>query len=156
MLGEMTVLGRIHAITEAELHVPAVYETRLLYLCVAAEPSGGFGIWEVDLTRLRDLDELNGKRLHIRWTGEAFEDDTLGTDNTGVDDVTDLNYLQVEGRGYGYREVQVDFTRIQGRHYRVEAHLVLMTDGEKPADDFTATAEFTVDADEHDPFAGSR
>lgn len=156
MLGQLSVLGTIYPVTHAELHVPALYGTRLMYLRVSTEHDGGFGIWEVDLSRLEGLNELDGKRIHIRWEGDAFEDDTLGTDTTGVEDTTDLNYLQADGENYGYREVLVDFTRLQSHQYRVEARFVLMSEDEDPANDVSAMAELLVEVDEQDPFASSR
>lgn len=155
MLGRMTVLEKTYPITNAKLHLPREEETRLMYLYVEAAGHGGFRIWRFDLTRLEGPDGLDGQRLHTRWPGEAFQDDTLGTDTTGVEDVTDLNYMQVDGENYFYTNIQVDFTRVESRQYHVEACLQVRTE-EDFGNDVTATADLVVTADENNPWADTR
>jgi len=131
----------------------------MLYLGVVTDSEAGdFGLWEVELALLRDIHDLDGHRIHVRPSGECYEDDTLGTDMIGAYNTSDLNYWAAKDRSYVYGDVLVEFSRIQGRIYRVHFQCTLSDSDEDPQalspEDYWArgTADFTVEVDEDNPY----
>lgn len=158
MQNTITLNGKSYPTENVELHLPVVDETRLLYMAVESETeAGGFGLWEIELALLDDIDDLDCKRIHVRPDGETYDDDTLGTDIIGADMFTDLNYWSAGDDGYCYGDILVDFKRIEGRTYHVHVECALTDSDEDPEDlspeDFqhTGSADFIVTVDEENP-----
>jgi len=161
MHGSVTLEDTTSAIMNAELHLPVVDEIRMMYMSVGTDPiAGGFRLREIELALLEDIDQLDGKRIHVRPNGETYDDDTLGTDIIGADILTDSNCWCTDGldyETYSFGDILVDFHRIEGRTYRVHVEMTL-TDSEEDRADlapedfrFTGSADFTVTVDEQDP-----
>ena len=161
MNSTVTLHGASYPVTEAELHLPVVDDMRLIYMMVTSDSvAGGFALWEIELALLEKIDDLDGKRIHVRPNGETYDDDTLGTDIIGSDSFTDLNYWNTHGQaipGYCYGDILVDFKRIEGRTYRVRAEMTLTESDEDPEDlssedyNVTGSADFVVTVDEQNP-----
>lgn len=159
MIGTLIIHGQEYPIAEVELLLPFDGETRWMYLTVGGEdPNVGFGMWEVEFALLRELDDLDGKRMHVRPDYSTYDDDTLGTDITGMYSTTDINYLKSGEQAFSFGEVQLDFERIRGKEFRCrfEATLTDNDDGELdelPASAFwaKASAEFVVSIQERRP-----
>jgi len=141
-------------IRSAELHLPACDGFRRMYLLVTAEPRTEFALWDVDLLLLADINDLDGKRIHVRGDGETFEDDTLGTDILPLNDGT--GWYSTQG-DYLFSELQMDFKRLEGCTYRCKVQC-LLTDADEEAEKpgwglggIPAYAEFVVDVDEANP-----
>ena len=153
----LKVFNDSYSITKAELHLPVIDDARMFYMGVYAK-NGGFHLWEFEVTGLEKVDDLDGKRLHVHSNGEAFDDDSLGTDIIGAFDTTDLNYVSVQDSAYCYGEIHVDFARIDGLTYRCHVELKLTESDEDPEDltpedcNIECTADFTVLVDEKNPF----
>jgi hypothetical protein len=158
MIGTLKLGDAVYAVRSVEMHVPEEGETRWLYLLVAAEPDEGFALWGLELPLLNSLEALHGQRLHVRWGGDAFDDDTLGTDIIGVESTTDLNYWHGSQGSYAFAEVQVDFERVAEHRFRCCVSLLLTDpDADQEAGcvpqvpPVRATGEFTAEVDEIDP-----
>ena len=103
MQNTITLNGKSYPTENVELHLPVVDETRLLYMAVESETeAGGFGLWEIELALLDNIEDMDGKRIHVRPDGETYDDDSLGTDIIGADMFTDLNYWSASDDGYCY------------------------------------------------------
>lgn len=150
----LTVNNMKYAVTEAELHLPSEEGLRMMYMSVRCGPNTGFALWEYELALLANIEDLHAKRIHVTHTGEAYADDTLGTDIVGAHLYTDANVCCVEGDVYVYGDILVDFKRVEGRKYRCHAELALSDLDQYPADlspedfKFAAIADITVIADE--------
>ena len=146
-------------IDKLQLHIPAAGGARVMYLLADSDSDiGGFALWDIELACLENLDDLYGKRIHIKPNGEAYPDDTLGTDILGA--MTDGNYWSTRSDhldDYSYGDILVDFKRIKGRQYHVHVELTLTDSDEDPEDlspedfDVHASADFTVTVDEENP-----
>ena len=157
MIGTMNVNSESYPVLKAELHLPLIRGARYLDMLIIGPGCCSFGLSYVELSFLDNLDDLDGKRIHIHADGESFEDDTLGTDIVGADDFTDGNLWQYPSVVYFYGEIQIDFKKVQDRIY----HCVLccqltandqMEPCELPSDAFVqGTAEFDVKVDEENP-----
>ena len=158
MKNSMQVLGKNYDIAKTDIHLPVMDEVRMMYMSVlTASGTEGFGLCEIELALLEDIDELDGRRMHIRPNGETYDDDTLGTDIIGADMLTDLNCWHTFDGSYSYGDILVDFKRIEGRTYRVHVEMTLTESEEEPEDlspedyNILATADFTVTVDEINP-----
>jgi len=148
-----------YSIEKAELHLPLVDDIRIMYMMIqCGSNEGGFAIWEIELGLLEKIDDLDGKRIHVKPNGETYDDDTLGTDIIGADILTDLNYWQGPGdEDYCYGDIKVDFERINGSTYRVRVECSLTDSDDNPdelpseAFKIIGKAEFTVTVDEKNP-----
>jgi hypothetical protein len=151
--------GKTYAISEVELHIVLDDGTSMMYMAVAAKgKAGGFGLWEVELPQLKSIDGLDGKRIHVRPDGECYDDDTLGTDMVGAYAATDLNYWGSKNGPLVYGDILVDFTRIEGRTFRVKIKMTLADAQDHPADlppeafSHSGCADFVVTLDENNPY----
>lgn len=161
MIGTLTVGDREYCLAEAELHMPLLGENRWMYLVVAAADGRvGFGLWDVEFTALTRLEELDGKRMHVRRDTSAYDDDTLGTDIAAMYETTDINYLSTEEGAFDFEEIQLDFEYREPPQCRCRFRAVLTADTKqdpnkesKEACGVIACAEFTVRLDENDPSA---
>jgi hypothetical protein len=157
--GTVTLNQQEYPVSEVELHLPLDAGVRMMYLGVVTDSeAGGFGLWDVELAMLEDIDGLDGGRIHVKPDGECYDDDTLGTDMVGAYETSDLNYWGAKGKSYCYGEILVDFKRIEGRKYTVHFECTL-TDSENDSDDllpedyqYKGSADFTVEVDEKDPY----
>ena len=156
MKQEMVIDGRVFEIAEAELHVVVEDDSATLYLGASNTMHGGFGLWEVHLTEVTDLHDLDGAKLHANPNGDSYDDDTLGSDMVGSDLLTDLNYWstgQDADEIYLYGEIEVDFKRIEGNQYHCHVSCTLTDSDEDPEDltpedyNISASADFDVTAD---------
>ena len=154
----MTIDGVNYEINNVELHLPVDDDVRFLYMlaCTDSETEG-FGLWEIELALLGNIDDLDGKRIHIKPNGENYDDDTLGTDIIGADMITDLNYLNTPDACYSYGDIMVDFKRIEYRTYQIHIEMTLTESEEDPEDlspedyNITGSADFLVNVDENNP-----
>ena len=159
MVDMIKLRGKSYPITKMDLHLPEVSDVRMMYMRVdTGADIGGFALWDIELALLNNIEELDGKRIHIMPDGETYEDDTLGTDIIGA--MTDANYWSansMEYEDYFYGDILVDFRRIEGRIYRVHVEMTLTESEEEPEDlspedyNISATADFTVTVDEINP-----
>jgi hypothetical protein len=157
MEGIVTLQDIGYPIDSVELHLPTVDDTRMMYLSVSTETgaSMSFNLWDIELALLENIDELDGKRIHLYPNGESYEDDTLGADIIGA--MTDANYWFTNGNSYVYGEILMDFKRIRGQTYRITAAITLADSAEDPEDlspeDFSYHAELDclVAVDEKNP-----
>ena len=143
-----------YLVSSTEMHVvPEDEEGYTLYFTVeSAAGKCGFCLWGIDLPLLESIKALDGRRLHLRHDGESYDDDDLGSDILGAYDNSDLNYWHGE-TDYGYGDIQIDFTRIEDKTYRVQIALTLTDSDEHPlelsSEDFTfrggAVVNVTVD-----------
>jgi hypothetical protein len=161
VIGRLTIHGQTYSVYKADLHLPILDGSRYLFLTTYVGPADddlGFALWEVELPLLKRLDLLDGQRIHVRPGGEGYEDDTLGTDIIGMREISRWGI----GMNYGvYGDIQIDFRRIQGREYRCVVECSLSDadlEDQAPSEHFEAIgrADFTVIADEVDPYADSR
>jgi hypothetical protein len=149
-------------IQEAELHFPIMDGIRMMYMAVESSlpEAGSFRIWGIELALLDDLDDLNGKRIHIMPNGEAFDDDTLGTDIIGVQTFTDQHYWDTAERPLQYGEIMMEFHRIRGQLCRIHGEITLTESDEDAADlppeafDHFAVVDFEVLLDKKKPNDG--
>ena len=147
-----------YPIESSELHIVKCDNIFRMYLGVANKKIGGFGFWEVELKSLKLIDELDGKRIHVKPNGELYNDDTLGTNMLGAYEDSDLNYWGGDAGFYYYGEILIDFKRLQDLTYRVHIELTLTDSDEEPEDlkpeDFNikAHAGLEVVLDEKLPF----
>lgn len=156
MIGQVAVRGRAGRAIRAGVHIPADGESRWIYIEVEAEPEVWFAFWGAELTLLEELDQLDGARIHVKMSGESYEDDTLGTDTIGMTEVSDLNYIRVGDECLGYDDVLIDFKRVTGREYHCVVKLLHrdQLDQSGSVDEelgTTCTAEFTATIDEKCP-----
>ena len=168
MENTLTLEWQTVPLKDFELHLPKVYNQRMLYLMVDSGCElGGFALWEISLDLLDDINALDGKRIHVKHDGECFEDDTLGTDIIGADGITDLNYWNTyyhkEYDNFAFGDIQVDFKLIENNKYSVHIEMTLTDNLEDGPEDlepedfgFRGSADFIVDIDEDDPYADSR
>lgn len=160
MLGTLELLGRTHPVAKAELHLPTMDDSCWLNLLVAAEPDESFAVCGVELQLVRNMDELDGKRLHVRWPFEALADDSVGADPVGAECESDLNYWHSDDGNYIFVEVRIDFHRLAGSEFRCEVYFRLagvdveLQESEPVPEELTfeARGSFTVTADEIDPY----
>lgn len=150
----LSIFGKTYPVIDAELHLPRVDEARWLYMGAYVEPDDGLRLWDIELASLQDLDDLDGKRIHVRPNGETYDDDTMGTDIVGMYDTTDMNGWKVGNEIYLYGDIQIDFERIEGRQFRCRFECTLTDKDEEPKnlppEDFNIVgiADFIVVADE--------
>ena len=159
MQNTMILQGLESPISEIELHLPRVDNVHMLYLRVSSGSTlGGFALWDIELSLLDNIEDLDGRRIHIMPDGETYEDDTLGTDIIGA--MTDANYWSTYPHGetdYVYGDILVDFKRIEGKTYQVHVEMTLADPDEDPdelsPDEFnmTGSADFVVTIDEINP-----
>ena len=157
-------------VEEVKLHIPEDQGHYFLFLSVSWDGGNkGFGLWNIELARLKDINGLHLGRIHIQPGGETYDDDTLGSDIVRACEVTDLNYWNDYPSAYDFGEILVDFERIEGNSYRVNLSMTLGQDEEEfkserelenyeslEIDDparypHTAKATFTVTVDERHP-----
>jgi hypothetical protein len=157
MHGIITLQGVEYPVDSVELHLPEIDETRMMYLSVSTKTGANmsFNLWDVEIALLENIDDLDGKRIHLHPDGESYEDDTLGADIIGA--MTDANYWFTSDGGYVYGDILIDFKRIKGQIYRVTAEISLADSDEDPEDlspeDFSyhASLDFMVTVDEKNP-----
>ena len=158
MQGTVTLLCENYPISRTKLHLPLVDDMRMMYMMVETDTeAGGFALWEIELALLENIYDLDGKRIHVKPDGQTYDDDTLGTDIIGADNFTDLNYWSTEEDGYCYGDILVDFTRLEGRKYKVHVEISLTESDEDPEDlspedyNINGSADFIVTVDEENP-----
>ena len=159
VVNTMELNAQTYSIEEVELRLPLIDDVRLLFLSVtSATEAGGFGLWEVEVRELDGVDELDGKRIHIKPNGECYDDDTLGSDMIGACETSELNYWRAYRQSYIYGDILVDFMHVEGRKYRVHFECTL-TDSDKDPEDLTpddysarGSADFVVEVDEKNPY----
>ncbi|MBN1553682.1 MAG: hypothetical protein JXA11_02970 [Phycisphaerae bacterium] len=157
MIGTMNVNGEKYPVINAELHFPLIRGARYLDILVIGPGCCSFGLSYVELSLLDNLDDLDGKRIHIHADGESFGDDTLGTNIIGADGFTDGNVWQYPKTVYFYGEIQMDFQKVEDRIYHCKLFCQLTSDDQMeisqlPLDAFVkGTAEFDVEVDEENP-----
>ena len=168
MENTLTLEWQTVPLKDFELHLPKVYDQRILYLMVDSNSElGGFALWEITLDLLDDIDSLDGKRIHLKHDGECYDDDTLGTDIIGSNDITDLNYWNThyheEYDNFAYGDILVDFKLIENEKYYVHIEMTLtdnLEDGPEYLEledyGFRGGADFVVNIDEEDPYSDSR
>jgi len=155
----MTLKGSESPIVEIELHLPRVDDVHMLYLRVSSGSSlGGFALWDIELSLLDNIEDLDGRRIHVMPNSETYEDDTLGTDIIGA--MTDANYWSTCPHGqtdYIYGDILVDFKQVEGRTYQVHIEMTLADSDDDPdelsPDEFNIIggADFVVSIDEENP-----
>ena len=159
MENSLILNGKRYAVSRVELHLPPDEDIRMMYMSVETETEAGFfALWNYELALLEDINDLDGKRIHVKPNGETYDDDTLGTDIIGADNSTDVNYWSTKDTPYCYGDILVDFRRIKDRTYRVHVEIALTDSDEDPEDlspedyNIAGNAEFTVEVDEKDPW----
>jgi len=120
MADTLTINGVTIPVVEAELHLPLIRGTRLMYLRIKGYKESRvieLTLGEIELPLLASVDGLDRQRVHVRMNGEAYDDDTLGSDIIAMlnNDSTEWT-CNMEGVGDG--ELRMDFRRIEGRRYR--------------------------------------
>ena len=177
-MNTLTVNRNTLPVVEAELHLPYTHGARLMYLRVSAvDDREGFELTlgEIELPLLKDIQSLDGQRLHVRLDGEAYHDDTLGTDVIGMMN-NDLSEWSCGMEGVSDGELKIDFHHLEGDMYRCVAEFawqyeeddeppeeeeIVFEDEEEDAndreseepEDVIGSADFLVRVDEIDPHA---
>lgn len=147
----MTVDGVPLLIATAELHLPYSDGVRLMYLRVEGRLAGDsfdLTLGEIELPLLRAIEELDGHRIHVRFTGRTFKDDTLATDITAMLE-NDISPWTCSWEAAKSGELLIDFKRIEGSTYRCRVDFWWRNRGDRSRT--RCTAEFTVAVDEVNP-----
>jgi hypothetical protein len=163
MIGKIELLDKEYPIYGAKLHIPLRDDNRWIYLMTHAKPNCGFAFWGAEIPGLERIEDLDGQPIHVKRSGEVYDDDTLATDIIGMDEESELNYWnmmnEVCGPCYFYGEIRIDFKRQKDLEFlcMVECRLTDKQDVELIPENcpVIGRAEFVVAVDEQDPFLRS-